>query len=699
MIDTNLTLTLTDTFHVEPESRDLVAGWILTMMLKLGGHKEFMDDRRMNNDDLIEFFGLESYSEDYEREDKPTFLKALTKLKKNVDAIHPKSSCAILEKNLQKLCRIIELNVIEIDVLRFCIYLHYYDLLENGARLLNDLTTDKFEYILSILLEYPRSAIKEAFASTSALVKNSFLSIDRNSNSSMRRKVDIASNGFADKMMTCDDDIEEMIRDVVRRCDLTPLTLMDYPHLSSQLEILVPYLRYSIENKKAGTNILFYGRPGTGKTELVKAITQEIGMSLYEVSYADDDEDPIEGTKRLRAYRTAQSLFSQKPIILMFDEIEDVISAETDGLFGSKKRQNNKGWINRILESNAIPTIWITNSVRSMDDAIVRRFDMAIEVPIPPKSKRREIIEQYSKSLLSNESVKMIAENENVAPAIITRAAKVMDAIKDQTPDASKSFEMLINNTLKAQGLGDINKTMEGALPDSYDPSYVNTSMDLKQLLAGIRDSNSARLCLYGVPGTGKSAFGKWIARELDKPFLLKKGSDLISMWVGGTEKNIANAFREAKDEGAVLVFDEVDSFLQDRRSAKASWEVTQVNEMLVQMENYEGIFIATTNLMSGLDQASLRRFDLKLEFGYLTGENAISLFEAEAKMMGIHTIERSVRSAVESLNQLAPGDFAAVRRQSRFAPILTADDLFDRLRDEIAIKEEGAEKKMGFMR
>jgi hypothetical protein len=94
-----------------------------------------------------------------------------------------------------------------------------------------------------------------------------------------------------------------------------------------------------------------------------------------------------------------------------------------------------------------------------------------------------------------------------------------------------------------------------------------------------------------------------------------------------------------------------------------------------------------------------LRRFDLKLEFGYLTGENAMRLFEAEAKMLGIDTIERSVRSAVESLDCLAPGDFAAVRRQSRFAPILTADDLFDRLRDEISVKEESTEKKMGFMR
>ena len=530
MIDTNLKLTISDTYHVEPESRDLVAGWMLTMILKLGGHKEFITDRHMSHDDLNDFFGLEPYVEDYDREDRPIIIGALNDLKRTIDAINPKTSCVILEKNINKLCKIIELTAIEIDVLRFCIYLHYYELLENGARLLNDMTTDKFEYCLSVILGHPRKAIKEVFSSKSTLVKNSILSIDRGSSSSMRRKIDIASNGFADKMMSSDDDIEEMIRDVVRRCEKTTLTLEDYPHLSQQLEILVPYMRHSIENKKSGTNILLYGRPGTGKTELVKAIAQEIDMSLYEVSYADDDEGPIEGTKRLSAYRTAQSLFSQKPIILMFDEIEDVISAETDGLFGSKKRQSNKGWINRILESNAIPTIWITNSVSSMDDAIVRRFDMAIEVPIPPKSKRREIIQTHSQSLLETKSLEAIADNEHVAPAIITRAAKVMEAIKDQTSNASKSFEMLIDNTLKAQGLGGINKTVEGNLPVSYDPSYVNTSMDLTKLLSGIKESSSARLCLYGVPGTGKSAFAKWIARELDKPFLLKKGSDLISM-------------------------------------------------------------------------------------------------------------------------------------------------------------------------
>lgn len=77
--------------------------------------------------------------------------------------------------------------------------------------------------------------------------------------------------------------------------------------------------------------------------------------------------------------------------------------------------------------------------------------------------------------------------------------------------------------------------------------------------------------------------------------------------------KNIASAFSEAERDNAVLLIDEVDSFLRDRRDAKASWEVTQVNEMLTQMEQFQGVLIASTNLIEGFDQAALRRFDLKL--------------------------------------------------------------------------------------
>lgn len=334
-----------------------------------------------------------------------------------------------------------------------------------------------------------------------------------------------------------------------------------------------------------------------------------------------------------------------------------------------------------------------------MDSAIVRRFDMSIEIPVPPKSKRKEIIQKDVGELLSSQSVDNIAQNEYIAPALVTRAAKVVNSLTQSDIDKEKAFVKIVNNTLKAQGYQKIQTASQETLPKSYDPSYINTDADLMELANGIKEHSNARICLYGIPGTGKSAFGKWIARYTDKPFVLKKGSDLISKWVGGTEKNIANAFREATQEDAVLIFDEVDSFLQDRRDAKNSWEVTQVNEMLVQMENFNGIFIATTNVMSGLDQASLRRFDIKLEFSYLQPKAAWRLFKDECEILGINIDDaKSCENRVKSINNLAPGDFATVRRQSKFRPFKDSEIFIDRLQNEVALKEGALANKIGFL-
>ena len=120
--------------------------------------------------------------------------------------------------------------------------------------------------------------------------------------------------------------------------------------------------------------------------------------------------------------------------------------------------------------------------------------------------------------------------------------------------------------------------------------------------------AKSGRLCLYGPPGTGKTAYGRWLAEQLDMPLLVKRASDLMSMYVGQNEKNIALAFNEAANDGALLLIDEVDGFLQDRKGAQRGWEVSLVNEMLAQMESFPGVLIASTNLMEGLDTAGLRR-------------------------------------------------------------------------------------------
>lgn len=134
------------------------------------------------------------------------------------------------------------------------------------------------------------------------------------------------------------------------------------------------------------------------------------------------------------------------------------------------------------------------------------------------------------------------------------------------------------------------------ALPDVYDPELINCDANLLQIAEGIRQHGNARLCLFGVPGTGKSAYVRWLADYLEKPLLVKRGSDLLSKWVGETEKNIERIFREVQEEQEILLIDEVDSFLQDRNFSQHSWEITAVNEMLTRMEVYDGVFIASTN-------------------------------------------------------------------------------------------------------
>ena len=122
-----------------------------------------------------------------------------------------------------------------------------------------------------------------------------------------------------------------------------------------------------------------------------------------------------------------------------------------------------------------------------------------------------------------------------------------------------------------------------------------------------------------GPPGTGKTAWAHYLASSIKQPILVKRASDMLDCYVGNTEKNIAAAFREASSTGSVLLLDEADSFLQNRSGAQKHWEVTQVNQFLTEMEAFDGIFICTTNLIENLDPATLRRFDFKVKFDYLS--------------------------------------------------------------------------------
>jgi len=672
--------------NVEKELVDKLSLWILRIIINLGGHKEFINKKNyFASEEVAYFLKLEAYVEmdnaDLNKFEVRNILKThLHKLEKRKRF----TSSKILTKNIKNISKLMDLNLHEEQILEFVILLNQYSILSDAADLLGYcLNTTQVKRVLSVILDIPITSINDAFKPDSKLHKSSILTIDSRDTNDLVRKIDIISSSFTDNMLHLDEDISQMIKETVMPCKDSALKLADYTHVLKHVEILIPYLQSAIKEKQEGVNILLYGLPGTGKTELVKVISKVINTTLYEISYADRDNEAIDGKMRLQAYAAAQSFFAMKDTMLMFDEAEDVFDS-SDSIF-SPKKQNNKAWINRVLENNTIPTIWITNNINSIDNAMIRRFDMSIEMPIPKKTKRAQIIKNYSKELLDEQSIALLAENEDIAPALITRTAKVVNAIN--TDKKAEAFKHIINSTLMAQGYDGLKETITNPLPSLYDPRFINTTVDLETLAEGIKQQQNARLCLYGAAGTGKSAFGRYIAETLDKTCLLKKGSDLISKWVGGTEKNIANAFKEAKEEKAVLIFDEVDSFLADRTQAKQSWEVTQVNEMLVQMENFDGIFIATTNLMNNLDRASLRRFDLKLEFDYLKSEQSWKMFLSYCKELSLKKPPSRYKQKIESLRYLTPGDFAAITRQNRFRPIKNVEDFIERLKDEEAVK------------
>jgi SpoVK/Ycf46/Vps4 family AAA+-type ATPase len=124
--------------------------------------------------------------------------------------------------------------------------------------------------------------------------------------------------------------------------------------------------------------------------------------------------------------------------------------------------------------------------------------------------------------------------------------------------------------------------------------------------------------------------------------------------------------FAVARQQNAVLVLDEADSFLADRRNAQRSWEVTQVNELLTQMEAFDGIFICTTNLMEKLDPASIRRFAFKVRFDPMTPDQVWAMFRKELVRFGgdDDVIDAARECQVRGLNSLTPGDFAVAARQ-----------------------------------
>ena len=359
-----------------------------------------------------------------------------------------------------------------------------------------------------------------------------------------------------------------------------------------------------------------------------------------------------------------------------------------------------KSWINLTLETNALPAIWVANSISTFDPAYIRRFDLCFEMPIPDEMQRRNMLTKMCGETLDQQLITDIAKSNNISPALMVKTAEVVKAlaVDKSATERNELALMLVNDKLQAQGFTHVQSYDAGSLGFGFKPDMINSTIDLQHLMQGVVKTREARICVWGPPGTGKTAFGKWMAEQLNIPHMVLKASDLLGSHVGETEQKIANAFAAAKRQKSLLQFDEVDTFLVSRSQAKQSWEVSMVNEMLTQMEAYKGIFIASTNLFENIDEAALRRFDINLKFDFMRTEKAWELFLETCQKLNLPMNPLDLQKHFQELRNLTPGDFEQLGRQSRFLKLESANDALQVLSKAVGLKKVDSSRHIGFL-
>jgi SpoVK/Ycf46/Vps4 family AAA+-type ATPase len=511
-------------------------------------------------------------------------------------------------------------------------------------------------------------------------------------------------------------DQAELMAVFTRLSTKSALGVDDFAFVSEDTTVLCNLLAQAVAGKEAGINVLLYGPPGTGKTELAKVVAQAAGLELFEVEYADRDGNSLSGRDRYRSLQIAQVfLKGSAQAALLFDEVEDVfppISSEAAHLMAradasaapASASVNGKAWVNQILETNAVPTIWVTNRIEQIDPAFRRRFAYHLELKSPPPGAREGLVRKTLEGVPVSEGfVARLASRKGLTPAQIRTAVRFAGLACP--PGDGVGLEGLIERQLKNADLALGNRPTATANPNAvthYDLSLLHTEsrFEIPRVIAALQARGHGTMCFYGPPGTGKTALAEHMAGALGKPLIVRQASDLMGKYVGETEQNMAAMFREAESEGALLLLDEADSFLQDRRGAQRNYEVTEVNEMLQGMERFHGIFICTTNLMDRIDQAALRRFTFKIAFKPLAAAQREAFFVAEACAGEVMALTPQLVVRLAALEQLCAGDFAAVKRQAVILDTqLEPLDFLEQLEAEHRIKPEVRDARgMGFL-
>lgn len=440
---------------------------------------------------------------------------------------------------------------------------------------------------------------------------------------------------------------------------------------------------------EAPKGVLLHGPPGTGKTLLAKAVANETNASFYTIG-GPEIMSKYYGESEEKLRNIFEQAEKNAPSIIFIDEI-DSIAPKREEVSGEVERRivaQLLSLMDGMSSRGKVVVIGATNRVNAVDPALRRpgRFDREIEIGVPDRDGRLEVLQIHTRGMPLAKDVdleKLADISHGFVGADLQALSKeaAMRALRRVLPQIDLSSESIPSETLKKiivtmQDFTGVIKEMEpsamrevfvevpnvkwddiGGLPDIKEELQEAVEWPLKyQGLFTVVDAAPPKgILLYGPPGTGKTLMAKAAANESEANFISIKGPELLSKWVGESEKGIREVFRKARQAAPCLIFfDEVDAIAPTRGGGFGDSNVTErvISQLLTELDGLEiltnVVVIAATNRPDIIDPALLRpgRFDRLL---YVSPPDR----ESRLQILKIHTKSKPLSDDV-NLQQLA---------------------------------------------